>query len=164
MPYMSNLGTAKHSIVLSSPKVKEWKYSSSPIPPTNKLNTCKEIYNDFHQHLNVPSRALRNYFPEKPVNPALIRITACNQTGCECMVCTSNPSLMTGLSCPDIGSYTRTFLDLFFEIFGCARQYEQALFLDIFGCALHSPNKFCSALACTKIALACTKIRLRPEI
>ena len=52
------------------------------------------------------ARALRNYFPEKTVNPALIRITACNQTGCECMVCTSNPSLMTGLSCPDIGSYT----------------------------------------------------------
>ena len=51
------------------------------------------------------ARALRNYSPEKPVNPALIRITACNQTGCECMVCTSNPSLMTGLSCPDIGSH-----------------------------------------------------------
>ena len=81
------------------------------------------------------ARALRIYFPVKPFNPALIRITACNQTGCECMVCTSIPSLMTGLSCPDIGSYTRTFLDLFFEIFGCARQYEQALFLDIFGCA-----------------------------
>ena len=109
----------------------------------------------------VSSRALRIYFPVKPFNPALIRITVCNQTGCECMVCTSNPSLMTGLSCPDIGTYTRTFLDLFFEIFGCARQYEQALFLDIFGCALHSPNKFDSALACTKIALACTKIRLR---
>ena len=45
-----------------------------------------------------------------------------------------------------------------FEIFGCARQYEQALFLDIFGCAMHSPYKFDSALACTKIALACTKI------
>ena len=52
------------------------------------------------------ARALRIYFPVKPVNPALIRITVCNQTGCECMVCTSNPSLMTGLSCPDIGSYT----------------------------------------------------------
>ena len=26
-------------------------------------------------------------------------------------------------------------------------------FLDIFGCARHSPNKFGSALACTKIAL-----------
>ena len=107
------------------------------------------------------ARALRINFPVKPFNPALIRITVCIQTGCACMVCTSNPSLMTGLSCPDIGSYTRTFLDLFFEIFGCARQYEQALFLDIFGCALHSPNKFDSALACTKIALACTKIRLR---
>ena len=81
------------------------KYSSSPIPPTYKLNTCKEIYNDFHQHLNVPSRARYAIIsPKKPVNPALIRITACNQTGCECMVCTSNPSLMTGLSCPDIGS------------------------------------------------------------
>ena len=52
------------------------------------------------------ARALRNNFPVKPFNPALIRITTCNQTGCECMVCTSNPSLMTGLSCPDIGSYT----------------------------------------------------------
>ena len=49
------------------------------------------------------ARALRDYFPEKPVNPALIRITACNQTGCECMVCTSNPSLMKGLSCPELG-------------------------------------------------------------
>ena len=63
------------------------------------------------------ARALRINFPVKPFNPALIRITVCNQTGCECMVCTSNPSLMTGLSCPDIGSYTRTFLDLL----GCAR-------------------------------------------
>ena len=35
-------------------------------------------------------------FPEKTVNPALIRITNCNQTGCECIVDTSNPSLMTG--------------------------------------------------------------------
>ena len=42
------------------------------------------------------ARALRIIFPEKPVNPALIRITACNQTGCECIVCASNPSLMTG--------------------------------------------------------------------
>ena len=49
-------------------------------------------------------------------------------------------------------------LSICFEIFGCARQYEQALFLDIFGCARHSPNKFGSALACTKIALSCTKI------
>ena len=63
------------------------------------------------------ARALRIYFPVKPFNPALIRINVCIQTGCECMVCTSNPSLMTGLSCPDIGTYTRTFLDLL----GCAR-------------------------------------------
>ena len=51
----------------------------------------------------VSSRALRIIFPEKPFNPALIRTTACNQTGYECMVCTSNPSLMKGLSCPEIG-------------------------------------------------------------
>ena len=31
-------------------------------------------------------------------------------------------------------------------------------FFEIFGCARHSPNKFGSALACTKIALACAKI------
>ena len=43
------------------------------------------------------ARALRIYFPEKPVNPALIRITACNQTSCECIVCVLNPSLMMGL-------------------------------------------------------------------
>ena len=52
------------------------------------------------------ARALRNNFPVKPFNPALIRTTYCNQTGCECIVCTSNPSLMMGLSCPEIGLYT----------------------------------------------------------
>ena len=31
-------------------------------------------------------------------------------------------------------------------------------FFEIFDCARHSPNKFGSALACTKIALACAKI------
>ena len=36
-------------------------------------------------------------FPEKPANPALIRLTVCNQTGCECIVGASNPSLMMGL-------------------------------------------------------------------
>ena len=41
-------------------------------------------------------RALRIIFPEKPVNPALIRRTNCNQMGCECIVGASNPSLMTG--------------------------------------------------------------------
>ena len=35
-------------------------------------------------------------FPEKPVNPALNRITISNQTGCECIVGASNPSLMKG--------------------------------------------------------------------
>ena len=51
------------------------------------------------------ARALRIIFPEKTVNSALIRVTVCNQTGCECMVCTSNPSLMQGLSCPEIDLY-----------------------------------------------------------
>ena len=58
----------------------------------------------FHQqpanvHINaqiIYTRALRIIFPEKPVNPALIHLTICNQTGCECIVCASNPSLMTG--------------------------------------------------------------------
>ena len=36
---------------------------------------------------------------------------------------------------------------------------NQSIVLEIFGCARHSPNKFGSALACTKIALACAKIR-----
>ena len=48
------------------------------------------------------------------------------------------------------------FLTFFFEIFGCARQYEQALLHSLarkFGCARHSPNKFGSALTFTKIAL-----------
>ena len=35
-------------------------------------------------------------FPEKPVNPALIRLTVCNQPCCECIVGASNPSLMKG--------------------------------------------------------------------
>ena len=73
------------------------------------------------------ARALRNYFPEKPVNPALIRITSCNQADCECMVCTSNPSLMTGLSCPDIGHIHAPFLDLL-SCLGIARfepHYQQ---------------------------------------
>ena len=105
------------------------------------------------------ARALRFIFPEKPFNPALTRITACNQTGCECMVCTSNPSLMQGLSCPEIDLYICNvcafqaqtfiymylFLAFFFEIFGYARQYEQALLHSLarkFGYARHSPNKF----------------------
>ena len=50
-------------------------------------------------HINaqiIYTRALRIIFPEKPVNPALIRLTICNQTGCECIVGASNPSLMKG--------------------------------------------------------------------
>ena len=50
-------------------------------------------------HINaqiIYTRALRIIFPEKPVNPALIRLTVCNQTGCECIVGVSNPSLMKG--------------------------------------------------------------------
>ena len=30
-------------------------------------------------------------------------------------------------------------------------RFQQTFFFDIFGCARHSPNKFGSALACTKI-------------
>ena len=124
---MSNLRTAKHSIVLSSPKLYNAEQNSlveylmnlssqgiEILVLTYTANEQTEYLQRNLQRLPPTSerslaRALRNYFPEKPVNPALIRITACNQTGCECIVCTSNPSLMTGLSCPDIGSYTRTF-------------------------------------------------------
>ena len=55
--------------------------------PTQKL----------HRSLNNPHSIYAFFIPEKTVNPALIRITACNQTGCECIVCVSNPSLMMGL-------------------------------------------------------------------
>ena len=127
MSYTSNLGTTKHSIVLSSPKVYNaernslveylMNLSSQGIEILVRTYTANEQTEYLQRNLQrLPptserslARALRNFFPEKPVNPALIRITACNQTGGECMVCTSNPSLMTGLSCPDIGSYTRTF-------------------------------------------------------
>ena len=83
------------------------------------------------------ARALRNYFPEKPVNPALIRITTCNQTGCECMVCTSNPSLMKGcvLSC-------NRFIYMQRLCFPGKNVHIHAPFLGIFGYARHSPNKF----------------------
>ena len=62
-------------------------------------------------HINaqiIYTRALRIIFPEKPVNPALIRLTVCNQTGCECIVGASNPSLMKGWACTEIG---RPFTD-----------------------------------------------------
>mgnify|MGYP003559356412 CR=1 FL=1 len=86
-----------------------WAYSP-PQSFTGRL--CKLVR--FQQTFAAPwerteicflARALRIIFPEKPFNPALIHIAACNQTGCECMVCTSNPSLMKGLSCPEIDLY-----------------------------------------------------------
>ena len=85
----------------------------------------------------VSSRALRIIFPEKPFNPALTRITACNQTGCECMVCTSNPSLMKGcvLSCNRFIYMQRLCLP-------GKHVHIHAPFLGIFGYARHSPNKF----------------------
>ena len=85
----------------------------------------------------VSSRALRIIFPEKPFNPALTRITACNQTGCECIVCTSNPSLMKGcvLSC-------NRFIYMQRLCFPGKNVHIHAPFLGIFGYARHSPNKF----------------------
>ena len=46
------------------------------------------------------ARALRTFFPEKPVNYTLIDLTICFIFSYECIVCASNPSLVTGLSCP----------------------------------------------------------------
>ena len=86
-----------------------WAYSQ-PQSFTGRL--CKLVR--FQQTFAAPwerteicflARALRIIFPEKPFNPALILVTTCNQTGCECIVCTSNPSLMMGLSCPEIDLY-----------------------------------------------------------
>ena len=58
---------------------------------------CKHVFAGLFSYLYANNtRALRIIFPEKPVNPALIRITNCNQTGCECIVGASNPSLMKG--------------------------------------------------------------------
>lgn len=42
------------------------------------------------------ARALRTFFPENPVNYTLIDLTACFIFGYVCMVCASNPSLVTG--------------------------------------------------------------------
>ena len=79
----------------------------SVVPSRHKSSyTCTFGCGSERTEICLHARALRIIFPEKPFNPALIRITACNQTGCECIVCTSNPSLMKGLSCPEIGLYT----------------------------------------------------------
>ena len=62
-----------------------------------------------------------------------------------------------------LGNMSKLYFLTFSAALGIART-SSALrslarkFLDNFGCARHSPNKFGSALACTKIALACTKI------
>ena len=57
----------------------------------------RESTQKLHRSLNNPHSIYVFFYPEKPVNPALICITACNQTVCECIVCVSNPSLMMGL-------------------------------------------------------------------
>ena len=46
------------------------------------------------------ARVLRTFSPDPPVNYTLIDLTVCFIFGYVCMVCTSNPSLVTGLSCP----------------------------------------------------------------
>ena len=65
-----------------------------PLSPQKALQTVFAGLFSFLYANNT--RAVRIIFPEKPGNPALTRITICNQTGCECIVGTSNPSLMTG--------------------------------------------------------------------
>ena len=78
----------------------------SVVPSRHKSSyTCTFGCGSERTEICLHARALRIIFPEKPFNPALIRATACNQTGCECIVCTSNPSLMKGLFCPEIGFY-----------------------------------------------------------
>ena len=44
------------------------------------------------------ARALRNFFPKKLFNYTLIDLTICFLFSYVCMVCISNPSLVTGLS------------------------------------------------------------------
>ena len=101
-----------------------WAYSQ-PQSFTGRL--CKLVR--FQQTFAAPwerteicflARASRIIFPEKPFNPSLIRTTVCNQTGCECIVCTSNPSLMKCLFCPNIDLYMHLFL-AFSDTLGIAR-------------------------------------------
>ena len=118
-----------------------WAYSQ-PQSFTGRL--CKLVR--FQQTFAAPwerteicflARALRIIFPEKPFNPALIHIAACNQTGCECIVCTSNPSLMKGcvLSCNRFIYMQRLCLP-------GKNVHIHVPFLGIFGYARHTPNKF----------------------
>ena len=51
----------------------------------------------------ITSRALRIFFLRKPFNYTLVGLTICCIVGCVCMVCALNPTLMTGLSCPEMG-------------------------------------------------------------
>ena len=72
-----------------------------PLSPQKALQT---VFAGLFSYLYANNtRALRIIFPEKPFNPALIRITTCKQTVCECIVGISNPSLMTGWACTEIG-------------------------------------------------------------
>ena len=83
----------------------------SVVPSRHKSSyTCTFGCGSERTEICFLARALRNFFPERPFNPALIRITVCNQTGCEYIVCTSNPSLMKGLFCPKIDLYMHLFL------------------------------------------------------
>ena len=110
----------------------------SVVPSRHKSSyTCTFGCGSERTEICFLARALRNFFPEKPFNPALIRITACNQTGCECIVCTSNPSLMKGcvLSC-------NRFIYMQRLCFPGKNVHIHAPFLGIFGYARHSPNKF----------------------
>ena len=64
-------------------------------------NTAKPFWRKFVQA--ITPRALRIFFLRKPFNYTLVGLTICCIVGCVCMVCALNPTLMTGLSCPEIG-------------------------------------------------------------
>ena len=64
-------------------------------------NTAKTFCRIFVQA--ITSRALRIFFLGKPLNYTLAGLTICCIVGCVCMVCALNPTLMTGLSCPEMG-------------------------------------------------------------
>ena len=110
----------------------------SVVPSRHKRSyTCTFGCGSERTEICFLARALRIIFPEKPFNPALIHIAACNQTGCKCIVCTSNPSLMKGcvLSC-------NRFIYMQRLCFPGKNVHIHAPFLGISGYARHSPNKF----------------------
>ena len=49
-----------------------------------------------------PAR-VTHFFLRNPFNYTLVGLTICCIVGCVCMVCVLNPTLMTGLSCPEMG-------------------------------------------------------------